>query len=808
MDSLLQDIRFAIRTLLKRPGFTGITVLTLALGIGTCATMFSLVNEILLRPLPYPEPERLMEIGSSSEDSSFYSFDPQRFQFVVREQRGFSDIAAFQSAGGGFNLSTGGEPTWVTGMQVSEGFFRTLRVAPAIGRGFSAEDDTPGAAPVAVLSQELWRRNFGADPAIIGKTIALNHTPCTVIGVLPEGFRFEPRTDLFIPLQPKSPRHAGFNFSIVGRLSPGVSEAQAQSAMKSLSDTYRQSFPKGMGPSERFGIRGFRESYVEGIRQPLLILFGAVVLVLVIACANVANMLLSRTETRRKEMAVRIAIGAGRGRLIRQLMTEGLVLASLSAVVGATFAVVARRTLSSFIPEGTIQLSDGVSFDVRFFGFVILITLLAGLGFSLATVFRFNHRRFGDALKERDGKNSRGWLRSGMLVGEVGLSFVLLMGAALLIQTFRNLTEVDLGFDPNRVLTVQIPTEEKYQNAVAYAAFSRTLSERIAAIPGVEASSITNQVALSGQFNFPFRLESKPPDQISSGQYRIISGEYFRTMRIPTRQGRVLTDSDSNQSPDVVVINETFARRYFRDRNPIGERIVIGIPDQQPLSDRGPRTIVGIVADTKELGQTQDVQPTMYVPLAQVSDNILKSVAQFLPTFVLVRTTGDPATLIAPVRKAVAQTDPQLAIARTSTLEQNLSQSLAREQFNMRLIGTFALLALILATIGLYGVMAYSVTQRTREIGLRIALGAQVGTVLALILKQGMKLTALGMVIGAVASVALARITGSLLFGVTPTDARTFVVVSVLLGTVTLLACWLPARRAAKTDPITALRHE
>ncbi|MCS6806173.1 MAG: ABC transporter permease [Acidobacteriota bacterium] len=809
MQTLWQDLRYGARMLLKNPGFTAVAVVTLALGIGANTAIFSVVNAVLLRPLPYPQPERLMVIGRTYTGSDVYPASEPKFLFWRDHNQSFEAMAAVQGIGSGLNLSGEAEPEYVTGIQVSADFFRVLGVSPALGRGFTKEEDSPQGERVVILSDGLWRRRFGQDAGLIGKTVTLNSESYTVVGVLPPGFQFTAPFDVLVPLRlnPAS-RSEAHNFMVIGRLKPGVTEVQARAEMKLVGEKFRAAYPQAMAPNESVNLMGWQNNLVQEIRPLLLILLGAVSFVLLIACANVAHLQLARASARQKEMAIRLAVGAGGWRLARQLLTEGVLLALAGAAAGLLLAVWAVDALTALMPDGMLPLLGEISFDGRVLAFTLAAAVATGLIFSLAPALHAGRVDVNQSLKEgsTSGRLSpvRGRLRSVLVIAELAVSLVLLIGAALLVRTFANLRGIEPGFDPRHVLTFQVSLSgPSYDTTAKVSDFYRRVLERFRSLPGVEAVAVASTLPLEAQLNLPYSIGGSA-EVTGAVQYRMISPDYFRVMKTAVRQGRAFEEGDTAGAESVIIVNEAFARQHFPNTTPLGQRMCVGCG----FGDPAMRTIVGVVSDTKQFNLGAPSPPTVYVPVAQVPDALMLLLRQFTATNFVIRTAGEPLQLSGVVKQEMLKIDPALPLRNVRTMEQLLSHSLALEEFNMSLLGLFAGIGLLLVAIGTYGVVSYSVSQRTHEIAIRMALGAQRWDVLKLVLGQGMILAVIGVGIGLVAALMLTRLLSSLLFGVTPTDPMTFASVSLLLVAVALLACYIPARRATRVDPMVALRYE
>jgi putative ABC transport system permease protein len=808
MQTLWQDLRYGARMLSKQPGFTLIAALTLSLGIGANTAIFSVVNAVLLRPLPYPDPARLMQIGQSGTGGDDGSVGEPKFIFWRDQNQTFEAMALYQTIGSGVNLASGNDAEYVSALKVSLDFFRALGVAPSLGRGFTREEDQPGGERVAIVSDGLWRRRFGADEGLIGRRVAINGANYTVVGVMPPGFQFLPDADVFTPLRPSLEGDSDSNYGAIGRLKPGVTEAQAQADLKLVAEKYRAAFPRRMQPNESAAAVPLQRSQTADVRSLLWLLLGAVSFVLLIACANVANLQLTRAAARQKEMAVRKALGASRARVARQLITEGVLLALVGGGAGLLLAVWGVDGLTRLIPEGALPYQSEITLDWRVLAFALAASLATGFVFGLAPAFQMARVDVNRALKEGTSRGTtaaaQGRLRGGLVVAEVALSLTLLIGAALMIQTFINLRRVAPGFDPRNVLTFQIsPSGPNYDTTAKTSDFYRRALERVKSLPGVEAAAVTSNLPLSAQFRMPFAVEGQPPHP-ESVQLRLITPEYFRALRIPLRQGREFAEADTAGTGNVAVVNAAFARQYISNADPLNQQLQIG---------RGQRSlkyaIVGVVGDTKHFGLGAAAPPMMYIPASQSPDNLTLVMRRFLSVKFVVRTTADPLLAGEAVREQMRALDATLPVTALRTMEQVASSSVAMERFNMTLLGLFAALGLSLAAVGIYGVMSYTVAQRTPEIGVRMAIGAQASDILKLlVVRQGLKLTLIGVGLGLLGALGLTRLMKSLLFGVSATDPLTFGSITSLLTVVALLACWIPARRATKVDPMIALRCE
>lgn len=811
MQTLWQDVRYAARMLLKQPGFTLVAISTLALGIGANTAIFSVISAVLLEPLPFAAPEQLVHVWNTEEKNDRFEVSYPDFADWRAQNQSFERMAAWTDAN--FTLTGTGDPLNLRGTVVTADLFPLLGVAPQIGRNFLAEEDRPGGRAV-ILSHHLWQQRFGADPNLSGKTIIINDQRLTVAGVMPAGFAFPIQNsaiDLWVsaawiaegqaPLTEQRGNHA---FGVIGRLRQNVALGQAQAEMNAIVSHLAQQYPE----TNKFGVRiaPLHEDLVGEVRLVLLILFGAVGCVLLIACANVANLLLARATTRHREMAVRAALGASRLRVVRQLLTESVLLSLCGGIAGLLLALWGTDLLLALVPEGLPRASEA-GLDARVFGFTVMVSLLTGIVFGLVPALQAVKFGLTEALKEGSkgaGQGARRHrVRDALIVTEIALALVLLVCAGLLINSFLRLQRVDPGFDSQGVLTFRtgVPST-RYSQKTQVTAFYRQLIARLETLPGVTSVSAVDALPLSGAgAGVGFSIEGMAlapnnPFPYESGLRAVVPG-YFRTMGMQLIKGRDFTARDDSEATQVAIINETLARRYFPNEDPIGKRINPSFATDK----RGVqmREIVGIFRDVKHESLSAAPQPEVYVAHGQLPSNSMN---------IVMRTTIDPNHLIAAARNEVHLLDQDLPVFNIKTLDQYKVASVAEPRFNSTLLGIFAGLALILTAVGIYGVMAYAVTQRTHEVGLRMALGAQRGDVLRLVIKQGLLLTVIGVAIGLAGALAMTRVLASLLYGVTATDPLTFVSVALLLIIIGVLACYIPARRATRVDPLEALRHE
>ena len=810
MSGILQDLRYGLRMLSKKPGFTSIAVVTLALGIGATTAIFTVVNAVLLRPLPYDQPERIMSLAPDFVGNRFSNASETKFVFWRDQSQSFDGVAATNGIGSGVNLSGGDEPEFVSGVKVSADFFRVLGVHPAIGRDFSEVEDSPNGERVVILTDAIWRRRFGGDPQILGKAVTINSRDFTVVGVMPPGFRYGEHIDLLVPMKTNpASREEGHNYTVLARLKPGVSQQQATADMSVVFDRFKDAFPKMVWRQEQ-GIRvePYLQSLTSEARPLLFIILGAVGFVLLIACANVANLLLAQAAGRTSEMAVRQALGAGWWRIARQLLTEGVLLALFGGVGGLVLATWGTQALVSLIPSELIPRTAEISFDWRVLAFAMTASVLTGLIFALAPAIRAARVDVNYALKQGGGKgpigDDRGIMRSALVISEIALALILLIGAGLLIRTFVGLRRVDPGFDARNVLTFEVaPNGQQYNTTARHMDYIDRALARLKGVPGVEKAAVTTNLPLSRWLNLTVEVDGRPNSERST-EIRMITPEYFDVLRMRLIRGRQFDESDNAGSESVVIVNESYARLVFKDAEALGQHLIV----QRTKTNTRASRIVGVVSDLKQFGLNSLAPAAVFVPLAQVPDDLLTVARQFVTIKFALKTGVDPLTLANTVKRTMLDADSSLPITNVQTLEQIVSISLKQDRFNTMLLGLFAGIGLILALIGIYGVVSYSVTQRTREIGIRLALGAGTGEVTRLVVFQGMTPAMIGIGIGIGGALGLTRLLASFLYGITATDPVTFIATAALLSGVAFMACLVPARRATRVDPMVALRYE
>jgi putative ABC transport system permease protein len=802
MTNLLQDLRFAVRMMRKRPGFTAVVVLTLALGIGANTAIFSVVNAVLLKSLPYRNADRLVWVaGNIRGGTSRASVSPPDYLDYRAQNTVFEEFATSTSVPFPVNLTGAGEPERLTGSLVTANYFRAFGVEPALGRVFDAEEERAAPAPVAVLSDGFWKRRLGGDPSVVGKTLTLDGKAVTVVGVAPPSFQYPAGTELWLPLdfdQPDMKIRPAHFLRPIGLLKPGVTIEQARAETDLIAGRLEEQYPDS-NKGWSLTLVPLQEQVVGGVRTSLWVLLGAVGFVLLIACANVSNLTLARAAGRHRELALRTALGASRWRVVRQQLTESLLLGVAGGGLGLLLAVWGVDALTA-LGAGDIPRTREIGVDGRVLAFTAALSVLTGLAFGLLPALRASRPNLNEVLKDAGRGTSgprRGRVRAALVVSEIALALTLLVGAGLLVKSFVGLLRVNPGFDPAHVLTLRIDlARARYAKPGQAAAFFGELQRRVAALPGVEAAGMVSELPLSGQPNdLYFYVAGRPPqtaEQKVTADFRRVNHDYFRAMRIPLLRGRTFTEQEVTSDAKVLVINETLAREFFPDEDPLGKRLVTGMGAPEEFE------IVGVVADVRHRSLEGDVYQMMYLPSLRVGR-----------TNLVVRTSSpDPLTLANAVRGEVAAIDRDQPVSAVMTMEEVVSGSVAQQRFRTLLLAAFAAVALLLAGVGIYGVISYSVTHRTHEIGIRMALGAGAADILKMVVGQGMALALAGVVVGLLAALALTRVLSSLLFGVTATDAVTFAAVSLLIAAVALLACLIPARRATKVDPMIALRYE
>jgi putative ABC transport system permease protein len=798
MSSFLQDFRFAFRTFISQPVFSLVAILTISLGIGGATAMFSVVHAVLLRPLDFEEPDRLMRIRNRNSH-------PDMTDWIEQNQT----VEAFGGYGWSqFDLTGNAEPERIIGSVVTGHLFRMLRTEAALGRTILAEDDRPGAEPVVVLSDGFWRRRLGADPNVLGKTISLSGSPYAVVGVMPRGFRLpEIDAELWVPCWVAFPESTGargvHNLIAIGRLKDGVTREQAQADMDAIADRLETLHPDE-NTDRRFILVPWREYIVQDTRTALLILFGAVSFVLLIACANVANLLLARAANRRREIAIRTALGARQLRLFRQLLTESVLLSVIGGAVGLALAQILTRVLVIVGPEDIPRLNE-VAVDGRVLAFAFAVSVLTGIVFGLAPGVHVTKLGLGDSLKE-GGRIQAGSIpqrfRSGLIAGQFALAVVLLIGAGLLFRSFMSLQSVDPGFYTEKLLTMEfnLPVDP-YREIPRRTVFFQRVLEQVQSLPGTEAVALTTDLPFgTGSIDHNLAFEGRPVEPGTEPEigYRGISPNYFEVMNIPLLEGRGFTNQDREGTLPVAIINRQMARQYYPDRSPLGQRIRWARRETIRWI-----TIVGVVEDVRSAGLDADDAHAVYAPFMQE-----QSWWRTWMSVVVRTSTSDPMTLASAIKSEIADIDPNLPVANMLPMTQLIADSSKDRRFHLLLLTSFAAIALALAAVGIYGVLSYAVAQRNNEFGIRMAMGAKTGDILGMVIRQGMLLTAVGLVIGIALAFAVTRVMVSLLFEVSPTDPITFAGVALILSLVALAASFFPARHATRVDPLEALRYE
>jgi predicted permease len=807
MAALLDDLKYAVRMLVKAPAFAMFSVGVLALGIAANTSIFSFANTVLLRPLPYRDPGRLVMVW---EDASYIGFPtntpaPGNFYDWKEQNRVFDDMAATRDAS--FSLTGGAVPEEILGRQVSWNLFRVLGVRPFLGRDFVVEEDNANTGDVAILSHALWKQTFGADPQIVGKKIELDNEKYTVIGVMPQGFEFPDRASaIWVPLgfsPEQATNHHRHFLQVVARLKPGVTFAQANANLAAVSENLAEKYPDSNTHIGAYAVP-LRQDRVGNLRLAIYILLGAVGFVLLIACANVANLLLARAAGRQRELAVRMALGAGRQRILRQLLTESLLLAGLAGIFGIMLSFWGAALLSRLVPTG-VPLAPSSRIDGRVFLLSVFISMATGLLFGIMPALRLSSVNLSDVLKRTGGRSGIGadgkYTRNLLVVVEVALAVILLSGAGLMIRTFANLRLLNPGFEAHRVLTLHVPLPEpKYSEPSKRTAFYDQVLERVNRVPGVVAAGFTTWVPLTNRGGSTgFTIDGQPPPapgEFNDANLRVISKDYIRAMSMTLKAGRLFTGDERHDSPLVLLVNETMARQFWPAENPVGQRMKLG----GYASDDPWFTVTGIVGDVRQMGLNVPPRAEMYVPYSQYE--------YFAPGYLAVKTTSDPLRFATTIRDQIWAVDKDQPVADVMPMQAIVDEELAPRQLQTTILAAFSGLALILASLGIYAVLSYAVAQRTQEIGVRIALGAQRGNVLRMIIGQGLALTFTGVAIGLGGALAVTRVFANLLYGVGASDPVTFLTVAVLLSGVALVACFVPAHRAMRVDPMVALRYE
>jgi predicted permease len=818
---MLRDLKHSLRMFAQSPAFTLAAVSALTLGIGVNTAIFSVVNAVLLKPIPFAEPDRLVFFMNTSPEGSGPAASPAKFRHWQNQRDVVEDVAAFRY--GIVNFTGGTFPEQLRSAQVSADFFKLFGGQTVLGRTFSEEEDLPEGPRVVILSDRTWEQRFQRDPLILGKAISLSGDPHVVIGVMGANFDVTEFGDgeapeVFVAFQiAQNTSEQGHYFRTAGRLKRGVTLEQAQARLKLSADEYRARFPNALGPNASFSVQPVRQALVRDVRSSLMVLAGAVSFVLLIACANVANLLLVRAAGRKREIAIRTAIGGSRGRIIRQMLSESVMLSLIGGIFGLILGIIGIRALLAINTAGLPRVGeDGalVGVDWRVLGFTLLVSLGTGMLFGLIPALQGSSADLSSTLKETSGRTGTGFrqnkARAVLVVVEVALALILLVGSALLIRTAVALGRVEPGFDASNVLTMRMSlTGPRFLTSTGVEQMVRNGVERLQTVPGVVNASATCCVPLEGGYGLGFIIAGRPLEGAQHGGagWLTVSPGYFEVFRIPVKRGRSFNERDTANAPPVVIINEAMAREFWPNGDPLNDRLIIGRGGMPEFKTERERHIVGVVGNVRDGGLNSEPFPTMYVPQAQIPDAANALNVRLTPIAWVVRTQGNPYTLSSAIQEQLRQVSG-LPISDIRTMSQVISRSTSRERFNMWLMTVFGASALLLAAIGIYGLMAYSVEQRTQEIGIRLALGARASTVKNMVVRQGMALALIGIVVGLAASFGLTRLISTLLFGVSALDPLVFAGVPIVLAFVALLAVWLPARRASRVDPIIALRYE
>ena len=821
LETFLSDVRYALRTLVQTPAFSLTALAALTLGIGLNTAIFSVVNTVLLRPLTYPDSDRIVFFYVTTPAGPSWGGSAAKFNAWRRQTQLFQDVTAYEYSGASLNLTGGAYPEQVRAIRVSADYFRLFGAPIVQGRGFIADEDRPGGSRAAVISYSLWQRRFDSDPHIVGNSISLGGTSYSVVGIVGAGFDTELDThpDVWLPFQidPSSSDHATY-FTIAGRLRPGITFAAATAGLQPSAEEFHRQYPNIVGAHDGFGIQPFAQGLVgDEWRTSLLVFAGAVSFVLLIACANVANLLLARATSRQREITLRAALGAGRGRIIRQLLTESLVLSAIGGACGLAFGFIGVRLLLRLYPGGIPRIGEhggAIALDWRLTLFTISVTALTGILFGLIPALHVSRADLNSTLKEGGGRSgtSLSQHRSSaiLVISEVALALVLLIGAGLLIRTFVALRHVELGFNARNVVTMRMPLAgSRFHKTSDVNQLIRDATRRVEAIPGVAVAAASYNLPLEGAFGIPFNIAGR---DAAAGRYDGrgwigISPGYFDAFKIPLLRGRVFSERDDAGAPRVAIINQVLAHQFWPQGNPLEGRLVLGRGYGDGF-DEPERTIIGVVGDVHDFRLNHAPSPVVYVPMAQVTDGITAVAARASSLAWIVRTNVAPRSVLPAIQSELQQAIGTLQLTQVRSMDEVITQSTAGADFNMFLLTLFGCSALLLAAIGIYGLMAYSVRQRTREIGIRVALGAEPGQVRNMILWHGMRLALAGIAIGLAAAFALTRVMASALFGVAAIDPVAFTAVPILLAAVALFAVWLPALRATGVDPVRALRSE
>jgi putative ABC transport system permease protein len=819
MQNTWRDLRFVLRSLAKTPGFTATAVVVLAVGIGANTAIFSVVNTILLKPLSYPEPESLVQLMNVDSQGKDPAASVPKLNIWRQQTNIFLHVAGYDEGGAGLNLTGGDNPEQVQGVHVTADYFALFGAPVLAGRTFTAAEDSPNGGHVVVLSYGLWKRRFGGNPNIVGTSIQLDGQPFLVVGVIGRTFVTESGGDLWLPYQFdfNSQDRANY-FFVAARLKPGITLPMANAQLKIAAAQYRSAYPDALGDQGSFGVISLQESIIGDSRPSLLVLLGAVGFVLLIACANVGNLLLIRASGRKRELATRAALGAGRVQIIRQLLTESLVLSLSGGLLGLILGMAGVRLLLAVSPGGIPRIGEdgsAVTLDLNVLFFTFATSVITGIMFGLVPAISASRPNLAATLNESSNRSGVGFrsgrLRSLLVVSEMALALILVVGSALLIRTFLNLQTVDPGFNTNNVLTMAMSINaERFHKTAGVAQIIRDGTEHLKAVPGVTSVAAACCLPLQGAFGMTFDIVGRPkgndPSTGGAGIFTV-SWSYFDTFKVPVLHGRNFTEHDDGSAPGVVIINKAMAKEFWPQGDPLSDRLLIGA-GAGPVFVEPARQIIGIVGDMREGSLDQEPSPTMYIPIAQMSDKVTALNSRIAPLWWIVRSRVEPHTLIRPTAAALREATGGLPVGHVRTMSEISGSTISRQRFSMLLLTIFGFSALLMAAIGIYGFMAYSVQQRTQELGIRMALGAQAPNIRNMVVRQGMVLAGIGVVIGIGGALGLTRLLAGFLFGVKAWDPAAFVATPMLLSAVALLAVWIPAYRATRVDPVTALRFE
>ena len=809
----IQNIRYSIKALRKAPVMTVTATVALALGIGANTALFTVINAVLLKPLPYSHPERIVELMRHYPGIDIWATTPAKFAFWQRENHSFEAVAAYNFFTVGLNLVGSGEPQRLTAQAVSADYFRVLGASPFLGRTYTAQEDKPGAGHYAVLSHALWRKHFDSDSDVLGKNLSLSSANYEVIGVMPAGFDTPQHPDLWVPLHLSiDPADRSNAFAVIARLKPGVSIKLAEEDLKLAAQRFRKAYGSELiDTQESVSVFRYHDYLVGDAKRPLSILLAAVGFVLLVACANVANLLLARSAVRQREIAVRVAVGASGSQIVGQLLVESLMMSLVGAVCGCILAQAFLPLLLHLAPTNIPQLA-GATIDATVLFYTLFVALLTGVSFGLFPAIQSARSGMAGPLSEAGtrttGHAASKRVRQALVITEVAVSLLMLIGASLLIKTIGNLDTVQLGFDPRHVLVMQMSVDNRFRDPSALAQLNTKVATRLRSIPGVVSAASTAVPPFAISPDLPFEVVGGPASRDTLNErYSFVSPHYFSTLRVPLLAGRDFSEQDTSQSSPVLTVNQAFAGKYFPRKNPLGQQILIGRMMGPNFADK-PRRIIGIVGDARNEGLNRAAAPEMYEPASQVPRNLLEFDLSLMPLSWVIRTTRDPMPLVEQIRREALTVAGDMPMAEPRSLDSLLSDSMARHRFVMTLLSIFASITLLLGTVGIYGVISYSVAQRMREMGIRSALGAHRSDLLALVVGEGMRLAGLGLGIGLLAAFGLTRFLESMLYGVSRSDPQVLAGMTAAMTVTAFMACFVPAYRASRVDPLVALHEE